>query len=82
MREEEREMKSAAKIVPPPPIELSLEERIADLHEEIEALIEARIDELAAQTPGVPKGCIRQAVFGRAGGCLCAATRILREKEN
>ena len=45
---------------------LSLQERINALHEEIQRLVAARVDEIAKETPGVPKGSIEQMTFGRA----------------
>ena len=56
---------------------LSLQERINALHEEIQRLVAARVDEIAKEPPGVPKGSIEQMTFGRAGGCRCRMAKLL-----
>lgn len=68
-----RKLKEEAVARPP------LEDRIAELRRDIEAFIEARIDELA--TPGLPRGVIRQTILGNLH-CSCAgALKILADKQ-
>lgn len=50
----------------------SLEERIKDIRTEIETVIEARVDDVAKDSPGVPKGVIRNLLTARAPACACA----------
>jgi hypothetical protein len=50
----------------------TLEERIKDLRTEIEAIIEARVDDVADASPGVPRGVIRNLLTARAPACACA----------
>jgi hypothetical protein len=55
-------------------IELSIEERIAILHEEIDALVEAHVDKIPAAAPGVPRGVIERLALAHAeggSGCRC-----------
>jgi hypothetical protein len=59
------------------PATVSLQDRIAALHDEIDQLVAARVQEIASFTPGVPLGVIEQTVFSRAGGCRCAMARLL-----
>jgi hypothetical protein len=49
-----------------------LEERISRLRAEIEAIIDARAERVAKQTPGVPLGVIRNLLTARAPACPCA----------
>jgi hypothetical protein len=58
-----------------------LAERIESVHAEIDKLIAARVDEMAAQSPGVPKGMIERMLVARAhnGYCRCAAVKLLDE---
>jgi hypothetical protein len=62
----------AKKLAPP-----SWQDRIAALHEEIEALVATFVDARAAECPGVPKGVIEHLNFGRCGGCRCEELKIL-----
>jgi hypothetical protein len=55
-----------------PRIMPTLEERIKDLRAEIEAIIEARVDDVAEASPGVPRGVIRNLLTARAPACACA----------
>lgn len=55
----------------------TLEERLAALHDEIEVLLQAHFDAIAKENPGIPRAGIEQRFFMRAGGCRCAAFRIL-----
>jgi hypothetical protein len=50
----------------------TLEDRIQDIRNEIDAIIAARVEAIAKQSPGVPAGVIRNLVIARAPGCSCA----------
>lgn len=50
----------------------TLEDRIKDIRDEIDAIIASRVDAIAKQSPGVPAGVIRNLVIARAPGCSCA----------
>jgi len=51
---------------------LTLEDRIKDIRDEIDAIIASRVEAIAKQSPGVPTGVIRNLVIARAPGCSCA----------
>jgi len=57
------------------PIRATLDERLDQIHSEIEALIEDRIALEAAENPGVPQVVLRQMFNSRFGACHCAAYR-------
>ncbi|GCC44633.1 MAG: hypothetical protein CFE30_01315 [Bradyrhizobium sp. PARBB1] len=48
-----------------------LESRINELRVEIEAIIDARARAVAAESPGVPVGVIRNLLIARAPACPC-----------
>ena len=50
----------------------TLEDRIKDIREEVDAIIASRVEAIAKQSPGVPAGVIRNLVIARAPGCPCA----------
>lgn len=50
----------------------TLEERIRDIKAEIEIVIDARVTAVAKESPGVPKGVIRNLLTARAPACACA----------
>jgi hypothetical protein len=50
---------------------MTLEDRIKNLRAEVEAVIDARVDAVATDSPGVPKGVIRNLLTARASGCPC-----------
>jgi hypothetical protein len=54
---------------PRPP---ELAERIETLRAEIDAIVDARVDEIARQNSGVPPGVIRNLLTARAPSCRCA----------
>jgi hypothetical protein len=62
-------------------IALTLEERIKDLRREIETAIDARVDTVAQESPGVPRGVIRNLLTARAPACACAQYLELNGKE-
>ena len=49
----------------------NLEEKIGQLRSEISALIEARAQAVADDSPGVPVGVIRNMLIARAPTCPC-----------
>jgi hypothetical protein len=51
---------------------LSLEERIEQIRAEIDALIDAKAEAVAKESPGVPLGVIRKLLTARAPACPCA----------
>ena len=53
--------------LPAPP----LEERIQQIRAEIEAVIDARVNLVASESPGVPPGVIRNLLTARAPACPC-----------
>jgi len=50
----------------------TLEERISQIRADIEAIIDARVDAVAKESPGVPPGVIRNLLTARAPACPCA----------
>ena len=50
----------------------TLEDRIRDLRTEIDAVIDARVDAVAKDSPGVPRGVIRNLLIARTPACRCA----------
>lgn len=49
----------------------ALEQRINDLRAEIKSVVEARVEAIAKESPGVPPGVIRNLLIARAPGCPC-----------
>ena len=49
-----------------------LEERIRRIRAEIDAIIDARAETVAKQSPGVPLGVIRSLLTARAPACPCS----------
>ena len=58
----------------------TLEDRIRDIRADIETMIDARVDAVAKESPGVPKGVIRNLLTARAPGCACAQYLELERK--
>jgi hypothetical protein len=50
----------------------SLEDRIQQIRADIDAIIDARAEAVAKQSPGVPLGVIRNLLTARAPACPCA----------
>lgn len=50
----------------------SLEDRIRQIRSEIEAIIDAQIELVAGESPGVPPGVIRNLLTARSPTCPCA----------
>ena len=49
-----------------------LEEKIRQIRADIEAIVNARAEAVARQSPGVPLGVIRNLLTARAPTCPCA----------
>ena len=49
-----------------------LEDRIRQMRADIDAIIDARAEAVAKQSPGVPLGVIRNLLTARAPACACA----------
>jgi len=61
---------------------LSIERRIAALHQEMERAIREYIAEIAPYYPGVTRDVIRHCeLTARAGGCLCKAYTTLADRK-
>ncbi|NOJ43760.1 hypothetical protein [Bradyrhizobium australiense] len=58
----------------------TLEERIKQVRADIEAIIDARVDVVAKESPGVPPGVIRNLLTARAPACPCAQFLELNNK--
>jgi hypothetical protein len=50
----------------------SLEDRIRQIRTDIDAIIDAKAEAVAKQSPGVPLGVIRNLLTARAPACPCA----------
>ena len=50
----------------------TLEERIRQIRADIEAIVDARVELVAKESPGVPPGVIRNLLTARAPACPCA----------
>ena len=59
----------------------TLEFQIRALHDELNEVIAKHIDQIARQSPGVPRGVIEQTTLAHARGsfCVCSAYRIINE---
>ena len=57
-----------------------LEERIQQIRAEIEAVIDARLNMVASESPGVPPGVIRKLLTAHAPACPCAQYLELKAK--
>jgi hypothetical protein len=51
---------------------LPLDDRIRQIRAEIDALIDAKAEAVAKESPGVPLGVIRKLLTARAPACPCA----------
>jgi hypothetical protein len=59
--------------------ELALEDEILACKARCAAYIERRIDELAAESPNVPRDVIRNIVWRRSGRCHCRCVLVSLE---
>ena len=50
----------------------TLEDRIKEIRTEVDAIIDARVQTVAKESPGVPSGVIRSLLTARAPACPCA----------
>jgi hypothetical protein len=51
---------------------LTLEDRIRNIRADIDAIIDAKAEAVARESPGVPAGVIRNLLTARAPACPCA----------
>lgn len=58
----------------------TIEERIQELRGEIERAVQTRVDAIARESPGVPKGVIRNLLIARAPSCACEQYLTLRRE--
>jgi hypothetical protein len=49
-----------------------LEDRIRQIRADIDTIIDARVEAVAKENPGVPSGVIRNLLIARAPACPCA----------
>jgi hypothetical protein len=62
-----------------PPLE-DLTSRIAAIRAEADAFLDAKAEELKANTPGVPLGVLRNMITNRSFGCQCQAVLNLEKQ--
>lgn len=62
----------------PPPEDLT--SRIAAIRAEADAFLDAKAEELKAQTPGVPLEVLRNMITNRSFGCQCQAVLNLEKQ--
>ncbi len=58
----------------------TLESRIEQVRAEIERVVQDRVETIAKQSPGVPKGVIRNLLVARAPSCACEQYLMLRRE--
>jgi hypothetical protein len=56
----------------------AIEERLAKLYAEMDAIIDKFIDERFAVCPGVPRETVRRTYCARAHGCKCEEFKIIQ----
>jgi hypothetical protein len=56
----------------------TLEDRIEQIRTEIERVVQDRVEVIARESPGVPKGVIRNLLVARAPSCACEQYLMLR----
>lgn len=66
---------------PTRPLRATLLERIEQIHNEVDALIQDRIAEEAAANPGVPAVSLRALFDSRYGICACRVAKRLNDEE-
>ena len=59
----------------------SLDDRIREIRTEISSIIEARVEAIAKESPGVPVGVIRNLLIARAPACPCSQYLVLKREE-
>jgi hypothetical protein len=62
-----------------PPLE-DLSSRVAAIRAEADAFLDAKADELKANTPGVPLEVLRNIITNRTFGCQCQAVLNLEKQ--
>jgi len=56
----------------------TLEDRIEQIRAEIERVVQDRVEIVAKESPGVPKGVIRNLLIARAPSCACEQYLMLQ----
>ena len=59
----------------------TLEDRIRDIRAEVVSVIEAHVEAVAKQSPGVPSGVIRNLLTARAPACACSQYLALKQEK-
>ena len=59
----------------------TLEDRIHDIRAEIASVIEAHVEAVAKESPGVPSGVIRNLLTARAPACACSQYLALKQEK-
>jgi hypothetical protein len=60
--------------------EPTLDDRIKHIRADIEKIIDARVEAVAMESPGVPRGVIRKLLTAHAPACACAQYIELKNK--
>ena len=55
----------------------TLEERLAELYAEMDAVVKAYVDQRHSQVPGLPRASVESAVLARAN-CRCESYRVVK----
>jgi hypothetical protein len=58
----------------------SLEDRVRAFRDEMDAFIDAKAEELKAESPGVPVAVLRNILTNRSFGCQCQAVLNLESQ--
>lgn len=58
----------------------TIEDRIRELRSEIDRILQDRVDVIAKESPGVPKGVIRNLLIARAPACACEQYLMLSKQ--
>ncbi|MBR1145077.1 hypothetical protein [Bradyrhizobium sp. AUGA SZCCT0431] len=59
-----------------------LDERIEKLRADIDAFIDARVEAMKSDTPGIPAPVLRQMIIARAIGCQCSQYRFIKQQDD
>jgi hypothetical protein len=57
----------------------TIEERLAKLYAEMDAIVAAYVDKRAAAVPGVHRGGVEASILARADGCRCEEFKLVRQ---
>ncbi|WP_257168568.1 hypothetical protein [Bradyrhizobium sp. SRS-191] len=59
---------------------LSLEDRIELIRAEVDQVVQDRVDAIAKESPGVPRGVIRNLLIAKAPSCACEQYLMLKRQ--